>query len=157
MMLINYVAGDLFGETNQNRVYAIDCNTEGVMNTQTGVIFRSRYPQMYSEYVRRCSANPSELALGQVFMWKGLDGTVVFNLAIQTSRFYTLAPINVIENAYREMRKLADAEEITSINMPPIGGGMGNLNWDRSRKALERAFGKWQGKLFIYMKGAGKW
>lgn len=156
-MLINYVAGDMFDETARNRAFAIDCNVEGVMNTVMGIAFRSRFPQMYAEYVRRCEAKPAELALGQVFTWKTPDGITIFNLAIHTSRFYTMAHVNVMEQAYREMRKQADAEGILQIAMPSIGGGMGNLNWDRSRKTLERAFAKWQGKLLVYTKGASKW
>jgi len=156
-MLINYVAGDLFANENNAKALAVDCNTEGVMNTQMGIAFRQKFPLMFQEYHRRCEANPAELKLGEVFLWKSVDGTMIFNVAIQTSRFYTIAQMNIVENAFREMRKVADAEGITSIAMPPIGGGMGNLNWDKSRRALERAFGKWQGRLFVYMKGAGKW
>lgn len=156
-MLINYVAGDLFANENHAKAYAVDCNTEGVMNTQMGIAFRQKYPLMFQEYQRRCDAKPAELKLGEVFLWKGTDGTLIFNVAIQTNRFYSIAQMNIVENAFREMRKVADAEGITSIAMPPIGGGMGNLNWDKSRRALERAFGKWQGRLFVYMKGVGKW
>lgn len=156
-MLIEYVAGDLFANQHHAKAFAIDCNTEGVMNTQMGIAFRQKYPLMYQEYLRRCEATPAELKLGDTFLWQGSDGTLIFNLAIHTSRFYTIAQNNIVENAFREMRKIADAESIASIAMPPLGGGMGNLNWDKSRRALERAFGKWQGKLFVYTKGAGKW
>lgn len=156
-MLINYVAGDLFANENKAKAFAIDCNIEGVMNTQMGIAFRNRYPQMYQEYVQLCQAEPRQFRLGHVFTWHAPDGMIVYNLAIHSSQFYSIAGVNVLDQAFREMRKQADAEGVTAIAMPSVGGGMGNLNWTRARKSLERAFNKWNGKLYVYTKSASRW
>ena len=151
-MPIQYLAGDLFSNPNSAKAFAIDANCDGVMNTVVSVQFRNRYPAMYDEYRRMCEADPREFNPGDVFLWQARDGMWVFNVATTEDQFLKLAGKKALERAFAEMRKQAEANNITSIAMPPVGGGVGGLYWGRTRRIIERAFKGWKGTLFIYVK-----
>jgi O-acetyl-ADP-ribose deacetylase (regulator of RNase III) len=149
-MPIHYIVGDLFANENNAQAYAYDCNIEGVVNTDCAIQFRSRYPKMMDEYQRLCAVE--ELDSGDVFLWQARDGMWVFNVATLETQFLKLANRKSIERAYRKMRKQAEDNNIESIAMPPVGGGIGGLYWGKSRRSLERAFKGWDGNLYVYMK-----
>lgn len=151
-MAIRYLAGDLFANEYEAKAFAQGCNIEGVMNTQVSLAFRDRYPAMFLEYERLCTADPPELELGSIFAWEARDGKWIFNLAVHENRFYKIVSRKLLDRAFREMRQLAEEREIDSIAMPPIGAGMGGLYWGKARSTLERAFRGWKGTLSVYVK-----
>ncbi|PJF22741.1 MAG: hypothetical protein CUN56_04460 [Phototrophicales bacterium] len=147
---LQLVTGDIMTE-NKVKAYAIPCNIEGVINTQIGVRFRDKYPNMAAEYIRLCEAK--ELKPGGVFMWKERrDNMVIFNIGVYQDQFLTLVDPKEIESAFFEIRRLAEQEGIDSIAMPPIGAGLGALRWDSARRSLEKAFRGWNGVLYVYIK-----
>lgn len=151
-MGIRYIAGDLFANENEAKAFAHGCNIEGIMNTQTSISFRDKYPAMYQEYERLCTAEPVEFKLGDVFLWEARDGFWIFNLAVHENKFFKIASRKFLDRAFRRMRQLADEHEIDSIAMPPIGAGMGGLYWGKARSSLERAFKGWKGNIYVYVK-----
>lgn len=151
-MPIQYLAGDMFTNPHNARAFAVNLNPEGVMNTIAAVQLRNRYPKFYEEYRRLCDADPRELNPGDVFLWEARDGMWVISLVTEQDQFLKLANKKAIEQAFTEMRKQAEANNITSIAMPPVGAGVGGLNWGHARRMLERAFKGWKGTLFVYVK-----
>jgi O-acetyl-ADP-ribose deacetylase (regulator of RNase III) len=142
----------MFANPDNASAFAVNVNSEGVMNTIAAVQLRNRYPRFYEEYRRRCEAEPRELKPGDVFLWEARDGMWVFSLVTEQDPFLKLANKKAIEQAFTEMRKQAEAHNITSIAMPPVGAGVGGLNWGRARRTLERVFKGWKGTLFVYVK-----
>src|SRR5262249_34840272 len=59
-MPIEYVSGDLFDNAHDAQAFAHGCNCQGSMGAGIAKTFRSRYPEMYEEYRRRCKAEPRE-------------------------------------------------------------------------------------------------
>ncbi|MFW5748608.1 MAG: macro domain-containing protein [Chloroflexota bacterium] len=149
---IDYVTGDILANENNARAFAFGCNAEGVMNTELTLKFRHKYPDLHEEYLRRCHAEPAEFDVGDVMKWRTREGMWVFVLGTQADQYLSLASSKQIDQAFQHLREQVDAENIDSIAMPPIGGGVGALRWAHSRRSLERAFKGWKGKLYVYMK-----
>lgn len=149
---IEYVDGDMFSDDHQAKALAFGCHPEGVFNTELTLQMRLKYPELSSEYERRCQADPPEFQPGDVIMSRGRDGRAVFMLGTQKDKYLTLATEQQIEQAFRTLREHLDQEGIDTLVMPPIGGGLGALNWHRSRRSLERAFRDWTGKIMVIMK-----
>jgi O-acetyl-ADP-ribose deacetylase (regulator of RNase III) len=152
LMPIRYLSGDLLENENNAQAFAINCNCEGIINTIMAVQFKNRYPTMVEEYRRLCAADPPQLTPGDVFLWRGRDGQWVFNVATQDDPYLKLVNRKALEKAFAQMRKLAEENEIESIAMPPVGGGIGGLYWGKTRRIIERAFKGWKGTLYIYVK-----
>lgn len=151
-MPIHYTSGEIMMNPHEAQALAQGCNAVGIMNTQLNSKFGKKYPLMVQEYEQLCESDPPQFQLGDAFLWRANDGTWVFNLAVHENEFYAMAEPDVIEKAFREMRRKADEAEITSIAMPPVGGGVGLLWWEEARQGLEKAFHDWEGKLFVYIK-----
>ncbi len=112
--------------------------------------FRDRYPEMFTEYRRRCKAQPREFNLGDAWLWKADDKPWVFNLSTQEGIWRARASYEAIETALSHMREQADREGITTIAIPRIGVGYGGLSWRKVRAIVERAFADWPGTLYVY-------
>ena len=151
-MPIHYIEGDLLENEHEVRAYAIESNTEGLMNTQIAVQFRTRYPRLFEGYRAHCLDETVTYEPGDIFIWEDRTGLVVYNLAIFTDPYLTLADRPVLEQAIAELRRLVDERGLESLAMPPIGAGMGALNWRHARKILEDAFNNYEGDVYVYVK-----
>jgi O-acetyl-ADP-ribose deacetylase (regulator of RNase III) len=149
-MPIRFVSGDLFGNEHDARSLAHGCNCQGSMGAGVARTFRSRYPEMYEEYRRRCKAEPRLFNLGDCWLWKADDRPCVFNLGTQEGFWRSRASYEAIETSLREMRRLADSLGVTSIAIPRIGVGYGGLSWKKVRAIVEAVFGDWPGTLIVY-------
>ena len=96
--------------------------------------FRHKFPEMYSEYKKRCLEG--RFSLGDLFVYKYESG-VVFNLGTQIN-WRTKADINAIENSMYKMLEYADENKIHSIALPKIGAGLGDLSWDDVKSVIEK-------------------
>jgi O-acetyl-ADP-ribose deacetylase (regulator of RNase III) len=149
-MPIEFVTGDLFANRFQVQALAHGCNYQGSMGAGIATGFRNRYPAMYTEYRRRCKAEPRQFNLGDVFLWKADGQPWVFNLGTQEGVWRARASYEAIEAALRRMREQADRERVQSIAIPRIGAGYGGLSWKKVRAVIEREFTHWPGVLYVY-------
>ena len=128
-----FLSGDLFRHEGLQAL-AHGCNCAGAMGKGIAVEFRSRFPEMYAEYKRRCADR--RFALGDVFTWTDGDRTV-FNLGTQQS-WRSKADLLAVERALRTMVEIAEQRGITQIGLPRIGAGLGGLSWQAVRSLLTR-------------------
>lgn len=149
-MPISSVSGDLFANECKAEAFAHGCNCQGSMGAGIARGFRSRYPEMYEEYRRRCKAEPRLFNLGDCWLWKADDQPWVFNLGTQEKYWHARASYEAIERALTRMRDEADTEKIDSISMPRVGTGYGGLSWKKVRVIVEMVFAEWKGTLFVY-------
>lgn len=149
-MPIHYVSGDLFANAHGVQALAHGVNCRGSMGAGIAVGFRERYPAMFAEYRRRCTATPRELNPGDVMLWQVEGAPWVFNLATQEDYWRSRATYPAVEQALAEMRTLAEAKGIASVAMPRIGAGYGGLAWRKVRAIVERLYADWSGDLYVY-------
>jgi O-acetyl-ADP-ribose deacetylase (regulator of RNase III) len=149
-MPIQFVSGDLFANRYRAQALAHGCNCQGSMGAGIATGFRDRYPALFTEYRRRCQAEPREFNLGDAFLWKADDRPWVFNLGTQEGVWRARASYEAIETALQSMRRQADREGIASIALPRIGAGYGGLSWRKVRAIVEKVFADWEGTFYVY-------
>ncbi len=150
-MPVEYIKGDLFNNRFNVQAFAHGCNCKGSMGAGIAVQFKERYPDMYTEYRRRCKADPREFNPGDAFFWAADDDVSVFNLATQEHyRGKQPAKYEWVEQSLRAMRTTAEDEEITTIAMPRIAAGLGGLSWEKVRAIIDSTFEDWLGTLYVY-------
>ena len=121
---IEIVTGDLLASSHQTIVNTV--NTVGVMGKGIALSFKKRYPAMFEDYVQRCERG--EVKLGQPYVVPVADHLVVnFPTKGHWRSVSKLADIvaglEYLEAHYREWG-------ITSIAVPPLGCGNGQLEWE---------------------------
>ncbi|MET1080209.1 MAG: macro domain-containing protein [Pseudomonas sp.] len=135
-MTVTYCVGDMF-TVDSPRALAHGCNCAGAMGKGIAVIFRKKWPAMYSRYKELCK--DGFFSLGDVFEWN--DGiTTIYNLGTQKT-WKTKADILAIRKSLEELHRLAIDSGVFEIYMPRIGAGLGGLDWSDVKKVIESVFG----------------
>lgn len=122
--MITILIGDLFQSKAQTLVNTVNC--VGVMGKGVALEFKKRFPDMYEDYVRRCQAK--QVKLGQPYLYKRLVPPWILNFPTKddwrsVSRLADIVRgLQYLEQHYREW-------EITSLAVPPLGCGQGQLEW----------------------------
>ena len=129
---VKLVSGDLLESKLQTIVNTV--NTVGVMGKGIALAFKKRYPEMYDDYVARCDRG--EVRLGEPYVYRASDHVIV---NFPTKRHWRsvsrlsdiVAGLESLEANYRQWG-------ITSIAVPPLGCGNGQLEWEVVGPTLHR-------------------
>jgi len=148
--MIESAQGDLLRAPTEALVNAV--NTVGVMGKGIALQFRQTYPEMFRDYAKACASGKVSIGLMHVY-----DRGAEFDLARWIINFPT-------KRRWREPSRLEDIESglvdlvatvqrlgIKSIAIPPLGCGLGGLNWGDVRPHIEAAFADLADvRVFVY-------
>ena len=112
-------------------------NTVGVMGKGLALMFKERFPENYTAYVKACRAG--EVQTGQMFVFpveekSGLQWIVNF----PTKQHWRLpTKIEWVRDGLVALRDTIQDKQISSIALPPLGCGNGGLQWSVVRPLVE--------------------
>jgi O-acetyl-ADP-ribose deacetylase (regulator of RNase III) len=124
--MIVSAAGNLFESSATVLVNPV--NTVGVMGAGLALVFRQKYPAMFADYAAACRR--LELPAGGLHLWQSPTGTWVVNLA---TKQHWKAPSKlewVEEGLTRLALWLKTLPSDTTVAVPALGCGLGNLRWE---------------------------
>jgi O-acetyl-ADP-ribose deacetylase (regulator of RNase III) len=137
--MIELIQGDLLEAKVEALVNAV--NTVGVMGAGLALQFRQRYPEMFRAYSSACESGEVTPGKMHVFKRENQDSWPRWIINFPTKRHW------------REPSRLADVVagltdligqvqrlNIRSIAIPPLGCGLGGLDWGEVRPRIEQAF-----------------
>ena len=122
--MITVRIGDIFESGAQALVNTVNC--VGVMGKGVALEFRKRFPEMHEDYVQRCKAG--KVKLGEPYLYESLTLPWILNFPTKdhwrsVSRLRDIvAGLRYLQAHYREWG-------ITSLAVPPLGCGQGQLEW----------------------------
>jgi len=123
--MVNVVKGDIFKSKCQTLVNTVNC--VGVMGKGIALGFKERFPEMYADYVARCKRG--EVRLGKPYVYKGKTTPWIINFPTKDH----WRSVSKLEDIMRGLEFIKDNYKrwgIESIAFPPLGSGLGQLNWD---------------------------
>jgi O-acetyl-ADP-ribose deacetylase (regulator of RNase III) len=135
-----HATGDLFDPTFGFDAIAHGVNCKGVMGSGIAVVFKNKYPEMYSHYAKACKGN--FLLPGQVIPWRtGSSGLWVYNVA---SQYWpgAYARQEYLKAGLQWVRFHMEHGGLNNLGLPRIGAGIGGLTFDVVRDTVEFVFGK---------------
>jgi len=136
--MINYIKGDLFDDRAEAIVNTVNC--VGVMGRGIALQFKKRYPDNFREYAAVCKRG--EMVPGRVFVFDTnsfINPRYIINFP--TKRHWRGASrIEDIETGLADLVKTIEKYEIKSIAIPPLGSGLGKLDWTLVKSKIETAF-----------------
>ncbi len=121
---VTLTSGNLLASSAQTLVNTVNC--VGVMGKGIALAFKRKYPEMFADYARRC--NRGEVRLGEPYVFN-TGNRLILNFPTKdhwrsVSRLEDLvAGLEYLKKHYREWG-------ITSLAVPPLGCGNGQLDWD---------------------------
>jgi O-acetyl-ADP-ribose deacetylase (regulator of RNase III)/uncharacterized protein YwgA len=116
--------GDIFESHAQTLVNTVNC--VGIMGKGVALEFKNRFPQMFQDYVRACERG--EIQLGKPYLYKRTIEPWILNFPTKdhwrgVSRLSDIiAGLNFITQHYKQWG-------VTSLAVPPLGCGQGQLEW----------------------------
>lgn len=135
--MINYKTGDLFNDNAEAIVNTVNC--VGVMGRGIALQFKKRYPENFKEYEAKCKLG--EMTPGRVFIFETnsfINPKYIINFP--TKRHWRGASrIEDIESGLVDLSRVIKTYDIKSIAIPPLGSGLGGLDWLLVKSKIEAA------------------
>jgi uncharacterized protein YwgA/O-acetyl-ADP-ribose deacetylase (regulator of RNase III) len=122
--MVNVLIGDMFKSKAQTLVNTVNC--VGIMGKGIALEFKKRFPEMHEDYVRRCEAK--EVKLGQPYLYRSLLPPWILNFPTK-DHWRSVSRLEDIVRGLRYLERRHREWGITSLAVPPLGCGHGQLEW----------------------------
>jgi O-acetyl-ADP-ribose deacetylase (regulator of RNase III) len=130
--LVSFVQGDLLASRAQTLVNTVNC--VGIMGKGIALSFKKRYPDMFLDYVRRCEARV--VKLGEPYPYQ-TPSRLIVNFPTK-DHWRSVSRLEDIEDGLRYLRVHLQEWGVTSIAVPPLGCGNGQLDWSVVGPTLDK-------------------
>ena len=141
--MIELVGGDILRQDAEALVNTVNC--VGVMGKGLALQFRHAFPANYHAY--RAACEHREVQPGKMFVYKtGCLTNPRFIINFPTKRHWKdksrLEDIEAGLAGLADLVRVLGDHEIHSVALPPLGCGLGGLDWVRVRPLIETALDK---------------
>ncbi len=117
--------GDLLKSEAQTLVNTVNC--VGIMGKGVALAFKKKFPEMYDDYVQRCERG--EVRLGCPYLYKYAEGPWILNFPTK-DHWRSVSKVSDIVNGMEHLKRNYRRWGITSLAVPPLGCGNGQLDWE---------------------------
>lgn len=118
------LVGDILKSKAQTLINTVNC--VGVMGKGIALEFKKRFPEMFEDYIKKCDRE--EVKLGVPYLYKTLFPPQIVNFPTK-DHWKSVSRINDIECGLQYILSHYKEWGITSLAIPPLGCGNGQLEW----------------------------
>jgi len=133
--MIEYKTGDILTEETEALVNTVNC--VGIMGRGIALQFKNIFPENFKFYANACQQN--EVKPGRMLVFE--TGRLTYPRYIinfPTKRHWkSKSRIEDIEAGLIALTEEVRSRNIRSIALPPLGSGLGGLDWDEVRPRIE--------------------
>ncbi|MFG6095046.1 macro domain-containing protein [Leptothoe sp. ISB3NOV94-8A] len=136
--MIEFTQGDILKTEADALVNTVNC--VGVMGRGIALQFRKAYPENFKAYKKNCDAN--QVRPGAMFV-HDLNSLYPprYIINFPTKRHWkNKSQIEDIQSGLEDLVTVVRDRQIRSIAIPPLGCGLGGLNWAQVRELIIDAF-----------------
>lgn len=151
--MIKYVTGDILKTKADAIVHGVAPNDD--FKQGLALSLRENWPALYKDFRHYCKTkSPKE---GGLWSWKGAGGPVVVNLLTQApppsaQGHPGKASISNVNHCLKELVTNLKDLEVNSFAITRLATGVGGLDWDDVKPALESALGDLDIPVYVYEK-----
>jgi O-acetyl-ADP-ribose deacetylase (regulator of RNase III) len=134
--MIEYTSGDILASDADALVNTVNC--VGVMGRGIALQFKKAWPENFKAYAAACKGEV--LQPGRMFLFEtGQLAAPRFIINFPTKRHWRQnSRIEDIDAGLMDLVKVIREHHIHSIALPPLGSGLGGLDWSEVRSRIER-------------------
>jgi O-acetyl-ADP-ribose deacetylase (regulator of RNase III) len=135
--MIEFAAGDILQADVEAIVNTVNC--VGVMGRGIALQFKNKFPDNFKAYAAACKKQ--EIRPGRMFVFETNTLTPPhYIINFPTKRHWRGASrMEDIESGLPDLVRVIKERKISSIAIPPLGSGLGGLNWNEVRWRIENA------------------
>lgn len=124
------------------------------MDKGLALALSNQFPEMYTDFNRWCHQHNTRP--GEAWLWKGTNKIRIVNLITQDtidSHDYCLgkATLNNVKHSLDALVKIILKEKITSIALPKLATGSGDLDWDDVWPLIESSLRDINIPVYVYI------
>jgi O-acetyl-ADP-ribose deacetylase (regulator of RNase III) len=131
--MIEYTKGDILTSDCEAVVNTVNCY--GKMGRGLALAFKRQFPAMFLAYKRDC--DDGKVKTGSMHVWKNPNGGWVINFPTK-DHWRTPSLMEWIVAGLDDLVQVVKQKEIKSIAIPPLGCGLGGLQWYQVRAEIKR-------------------
>ena len=137
--MIHSTQGDILRDESEAIVNTVNC--VGVMGRGIALQFRNAYPENYKAYVKACQRE--QVQPGKMFVYETGELTGPrYIINFPTKRHWRgKSRMEDIDSGLLALGDLLREKKIRSIALPPLGSGLGGLDWADVRPRIISALG----------------
>lgn len=136
--MIEYKTGNILKENVEALINTVNC--VGIMGRGLALQFKKSFPDNFEAYERACENK--EIKPGKMFIFntdKKIGPRYIINFP--TKRHWRGdSRIEDIESGLNALAQEVKDRNISSIAMPPLGCGLGGLDWNTVKALIEKTF-----------------
>ena len=135
--MIRFKTGDILAEHAEALVNTVNC--VGIMGRGIALQFKKAFPENFRAYAELCERR--EVKPGRMFVFEtGALTNPQYIINFPTKRHWRgNSRIEDIEAGLKDLATVIRARGIRSIAVPPLGSGLGGLEWSAVRPRIEKA------------------
>ena len=135
--MIQSVEGDILKQDAEALVNTVNC--VGVMGRGIALQFRKAFPENYKAYAAACKRD--EVRIGHMFVYEtgGFYPRYIINFPTK-QHWKGKSRIEYIQRGLEDLLREIDERNIQSIAIPPLGAGLGGLDWTEVKQEIQAAF-----------------
>ena len=118
------LVGDILQSKAQTLINTVNC--VGIMGKGIALEFKKKFPEMFQDYVERCERK--EVKPGVPYVYKTLFPPQIVNFPTK-DHWKSVSRITHIESGLQLLVSQYKSWGITSLAIPPLGCGNGQLEW----------------------------
>lgn len=148
--MIKFVTGDFFDYNADIRINTVNC--VGVMGAGVALLFKTKFPKMYDEYVREC--NQGKVKIGLPHVWKDNEmfnssGVTIINFPTK-NHWKNPSEYEFVEKGLVWLRNYLINKGHVTITLPALGCGHGGLDWAIVRKMISEKLENLDAKILVF-------
>jgi len=130
--MLTFTSGDMFAAPADIRVNTVNC--VGVMGAGMALAFKTRYPEMFKEYLAECRRGA--IQPGKLHVWKNLFGAWV--VSFPTKRHWReKSRYDDIDAGLVGLRQYLQDYPGLRVALPALGCGHGGLEWSQVSEMIK--------------------
>ncbi len=118
------LVGDILQSKAQTLINTVNC--VGIMGKGIALEFKKRFPEMFEDYVERCERH--EVKLGVPYLYKTSLTPQIINFPTKDN-WKSVSRLSDIERGLQHLLSHYKQWGVTSLAIPPLGCGNGQLEW----------------------------
>jgi O-acetyl-ADP-ribose deacetylase (regulator of RNase III) len=148
--MIKYIVGNILDSPSPVLVNPV--NTVGVMGKGLALQFKTAYPNNFYAYSQACKAGV--IGIGKLFVFPNIDifsgSKLIINFPTKKD-WRKPSEYRYIEEGLDDLMRIIDERGIKEIAIPPLGAGLGGLEWGRVKQLIENKMASLADvKIWIY-------
>lgn len=154
--MVEYKVGDIFAFAEDAEALVNTVNCVGVMGRGVALQFKRAFPANFKAYAAACKRK--EVRPGRMFVFETKQlANPRYIINFPTKRHWRgKSRIEDIEAGLDDLARVIRSREIRSVALPPLGSGLGGLDWLEVRPRIEAILAEFESlRAIVFEPGGG--